>query len=257
MRFYILGGRRFWQIFTGASLAFLVLSIFARPLANTVVSVVASSKLRPIYSVDVGEQKIAALTFDACWGNKNTARILEILARQNVKATFFLVNIWVKSYPEETKKIAAAGHEIGLHSATHPHFSRLREQQIEKELQANHMLIKETTGQEPRLFRFPYGDYNNLGIQVVGRLGYQAIQWSVDSLDWKDLGAEQIFDRVTKKIHPGAIVLLHNEGLFTAETLEPLIIELKRKGYVLVPAGEMVKKENYYVDFNGVQRSLR
>lgn len=216
-----------------------------------------AKKLLPIYSVATQEKKVA-LSFDATWGAEYTPKLLEILRQHNVKTTFFLTNIWLKKYPDVAKKIAAEGHEIGLHSATHPHFTSLTEEQMEQELRENHRLVEEITGYKPELFRPPFGDYNDTVIRVVERLGYKAIQWDVDSLDWQEhLSAEDIYRRVLKGIKPGSIVLFHNNGKHTATVLGPLLEKLKADGYQVVPISELLLKGDYYVDHAGVQRPAR
>jgi polysaccharide deacetylase family sporulation protein PdaB len=213
-----------------------------------------TGRLLPIYSVGINEKKVA-LSFDATWGAEYTPRLLEILARHQVKTTFFLTNIWLEEYPEVAQKIAAAGHEIGLHSRSHPHFTALSEAEMAEELQTNSSMVAEITGYKAELFRPPFGDYNDTVIRTVERLGYRAIQWDVDSLDWmENMTAAEILDRVQDRIKPGSIVLFHNNGRYTADVLEPLLNYLKAEGYEVVPVGELIYKDDYYVDHAGVQR---
>lgn len=219
-------------------------------LVSTVVKTV---RLLPIYQVGTDEKKVA-ISFDASWGAEHTLNILDTLDKYQIKATFFLVNIWLEDYPDMAREIAKRGHEIGLHSVSHPHLSQLSEDSIKEELEGNHQLIMETTGYNARLFRPPFGDYDNKVIRVADTLGYQTIQWSVDSLDWKDLSASEIENRVLNRIDPGDIVLFHNNGLHTAEALGPIILALKEKGYGIVPIGNLLHKDDFYIDVNGIQR---
>lgn len=232
------------------------MAIFPIPLRNAaqeVVSVLAGARLLPIYAVDTQEKKIA-ISFDATWGSTRTPQILEIMDRHKLKTTFFLTNIWLKKYPELGREIRERGHEIGMHTANHPRLTDLAENKIKQELLDNANLITEVTGQKPYLFRPPFGAYNNLVIKTVTDLNFIPIQWSVDSLDWKNLSAEEMYQRVTKKIHPGAIVLFHNDGANTPQALEPILNYLKKEGYTIVPVSELLYKENYYIDNNGFQK---
>lgn len=204
-------------------------------------------RLVPIYRVQT-EEKIAAISFDAAWGSDVTPRLLDILRRHGVKTTFFLVKFWMEEYPDMTRRIAAEGHEIGNHSATHPRMSSLSKESMIEELQTTHKKIKELTGQEANLFRPPFGDYGNLLITTCSELNYKVIQWDVDSLDWKDLSASAIYDRVIKRIKPGSIVLFHNNGKNTAEALEIILNELDRQGYKVVPISQLLIKGEYYID---------
>ncbi len=216
-------------------------------------TVVAGAKLHPIYAVDTKE-KVVAFSFDAAWGNSRTPKILQILADHEIKTTFFLTNIWLKQYPDLAKQIVSEGHETALHSDTHPNMTGLTDQKILAELTENAKLVTEITGQKPLLFRPPFGAYNNKVLTITRDAGFIPIQWSVDSLDWKNLSADSIYQRVTTKVHPGAIVLFHNDGANTPQALEPIIEYLKKEGYRIVPISEIIYKDFYYIDNNGIQK---
>jgi peptidoglycan/xylan/chitin deacetylase (PgdA/CDA1 family) len=145
---------------------------------------VSNNKLKPIYSVDIQEKKVA-ISFDACWGKERTDKILDILDKYNVKTTFFLVNIWIEDYPEKANKIVERGHEIGLHSSTHTKFTELSDEKIREELENNKEMIKQVTNYNGILFRPPFGDYNTRVINIIQEMDLYPIQWSVDSLHTK------------------------------------------------------------------------
>ena len=136
----------------------------------------------PIYSVETDEKKVA-LTFDAAWGNEDTKKILEILAKHNVHATFFMTGGWVEKYPDDVKAIYEAGHDLGNHSEHHRNMSKLREEEKTEEIMSVHQKVKELTGVEMNLFRPPYGDYDNAVILNAEENGYYPIQWDVETLD--------------------------------------------------------------------------
>ncbi len=208
----------------------------------------------PIYCVDTEEKKIA-LTFDAAWGNEDTAQILEILKKHNVQVTFFMTGGWVESYPEDVKAILAAGHDLGNHSENHKNMSQLSDEQCQEELKKVHDKVKSLTGYDMFLFRPPYGDYDNHVITNATALGYYTIQWDVDSLDWKDYGANDIVERVCnhKALGNGSIILCHNGAKYTAEALDTLIARLKEMGYTFVPLSELIYKEGYHLNAEGRQ----
>jgi len=236
-----------------------LLSIFPIPLkdlAVEAVSVISGSRLVPIYAVDTPEKKIA-LSFDATWGSTRTPQILQILDEREIKTTFFLTNIWLKEFPELAKEISNRGHEIGLHTANHPRLTDLDQEKIKKELLDNVQMVTEITGQNPYLFRPPFGAYNNLVINTATNLNLVTIQWSVDSLDWQNLSTQAMYDRITQKIHPGAIVLFHNDGESTPEALKLLLPYFKEQGYKIVPISELIYKDNYYIDNNGFQKKQK
>jgi polysaccharide deacetylase family sporulation protein PdaB len=243
---------RVYVVLVVGLLSLLGLSWLASVDGGTILTWAASERLLPIYSVDTTEKKVA-LSFDAAWGAQYTPLLLETLEKHDIKTTFFLVGFWIEEYPDVLRAIAAKGHEIGNHTANHPHLNDCSAEQIRQELLTVHEQIKEITGQEARLFRPPFGEYSNKVIEVAAALGYHTIQWSVDSLDWRDLSAEEIRRRVVSRIHPGAIVLFHNNGLHTAAALEPIINDLTAMGYQIVPISELLWPGEYRVDHQGRQ----
>lgn len=232
----------------------LLLGLVVVFLSWQVLAVSAQGRQVPIYRVETPQQAVA-ISFDASWGAEYTPLILDILDEYNVKTTFFLVNIWLEEYPDLAREIVARGHELGLHSVSHPDFTTLSRSQMDRELAGNFALIKELTGYEPTLFRCPFGAYNNQVLQASREGGYTCVQWSKDSLDWKDLSAAEILPRVTKNIQAGEIILFHNNGLHTAEALPQVLEYYKQQGLAVVPVGRLLLQGDWYVDANGVQRS--
>lgn len=213
-------------------------------------------RLIPIYSVE-REEKICSITFDCAWGTEYTDEILKALEVSDVRATFFMVEFWTTKYPEFVKKIKDGGCEIGTHSSTHSYMSKMNAEDIRAELAASSKAIENITGDKVELFRPPYGDYDDELIKTASELGYYTIQWDVDSLDWKDLSASDIAMRVVNGVKNGSIILMHNNGLHTAEAV-PIILEtLKNRGYSFVPVGELIYKENYAIDGTGRQKQMR
>lgn len=240
----------------GALLFIISVTLLSRLLLSprSLAAISQEARLLPIYGVET-EEPLVAISFDASWGAEHTLDILDTLDEYGVKATFFLVNIWVEEYPDMAREIVARGHEIGLHSVSHPHFPSLSREEMERELEDNFQLIQQTTGYCPTLFRPPFGDYDNIVIDVVNCCGYDCIQWSKDSLDWKDLSAEAICQRVLKDIHGGDIVLFHNNGLHTAEALPSILESLQAQGLTAAPVGEVLLQGDCYIDANGIQHS--
>lgn len=208
----------------------------------------------PIYCVETDQKKIS-LTFDAAWGNSDTGKILEILKKNNVKVTFFMTGGWVENYPEDVKAILAEGHDLGNHSENHKNMSQISDEEKREELMKVHEKVRELTGYEMFLFRPPYGDYDNAVVNAAKDCGYYAIQWDVDSLDWKDYGVDSIIKTVTghKHLGNGSIILCHNGAQFTAQALDTLIKNLKDQGYTFVPLSELIYKDHYHLNHEGRQ----
>ena len=208
----------------------------------------------PVYAVGREDSEIA-LTIDAAWDADKTPFILDTLDKFNVKATFFLCGVWVKQYPEYVKEISKRGHEIGNHSLTHPHMSRLDAIAIQKELSDLDDMLEELTGKRSTLFRAPYGEYNDTVIRAAHEAGYEVIQWSRDTVDWKkDRSAQTILDGVLKKLQSGDIILCHNNG-FKIETYLPVLLETaQQKGFRFVTVSELLLSGETSIDNNGVQQ---
>ncbi|MFY9177535.1 MAG: polysaccharide deacetylase family protein [Caldicoprobacterales bacterium] len=208
----------------------------------------------PIYCVERDDKKIS-ISFDAAWGSEYTAEILQILEERNIKCTFFLVGFWVDNHPDKVKLIAEKGHEIGNHSTNHPHMSKISKEQIIKEIQTTQKKIQELAGDKAvKLFRPPYGDYNNLLINTCREMGFYPIQWDVDSLDWKELGVDHMYKQVTDKVKPGSIVLFHNNAKYITQALPSILDKLLSEGYEIVPISDLIYKNSYQIDHTGMQK---
>ena len=216
------------------------------------VGTAATTRQLPIYCVQ-RDQKLVSISFDAAWGNEDTQQLIDILEKYKVKATFFVVGEWVDKYPESVKALADAGHEVMNHSNTHAHYPQLSADQVVADLNACNDKIEAVTGVRPTLVRLPYGDYDDNSINAVRSIGMEPIQWDVDSLDWKDLSAADITQRVVSKVQPGSIVLFHNGVKNTPEALDIIIERLLAEGYTFLPASEMVYTEGYTLNHEGRQ----
>lgn len=162
----------------------------------------AEERLIPVYSVDTRGEKLCALSFDAAWGATRTESILDILDQEGIKATFFLTDIWMEEYPDMVKQIAQRGHELALHSHSHPNLTQIDQGTLLEEINLNRQTLKELTGIEAKAFRPPFGAYNNQVVRTLTEQGLLPVQWSADSLDWKELTAEEIVAKVKKDISP-------------------------------------------------------
>ena len=221
---------------------------------NVAASVYFNSSLRkvPIYFVNTTENKVA-ISFDAAWGADKTEKIMEICKEYNVNATFFLTGIWVEKYPEMVKKIYDNGFEIGTHSNTHPDMTKLSQNQMKLELENSCKLITDITNHKIELFRAPFGAYNDTLLETASSLNLKTIQWDVDSLDWKGLSAMEITNRILNGVRSGSIILCHNNSDHIVEALPLVLDRLSKKGYTVTNVGNVILKQDYFVDNNGMQ----
>ena len=245
-------------ILTRRSLLMLALCLLAGVTAFTVavssagkaIQTAATPKKNPVYRVESTKKQVA-ISFDAAWGNEETAQLLDILDKYKVKATFFLVGEWVDKFPADVKTIAKKGHDIGNHSDTHPHLPQLSTENATSEIQRCNEKIEALTGSAPTLFRPPYGDYNNSVVSAVKSLGMYCVQWDVDSLDWKDPSPEQLCQNVLGKVRDGSIVLMHNGAKNTPAALPSIIEGIQNKGYEIVLIKDLIPEGEYYTDVQG------
>lgn len=211
-----------------------------------------SQKEIPIYCVDTPENKIA-ITFDCAWNDDDIDSIIETLKKYNCPATFFVVGDWLERFPDSVKKLSDNGHEIANHSYNHAHYNKLSKEEMISDMQLCDDKITAITGTAPTLFRAPYGEYNDLLIKTCRETNRFYIQWSVDSLDWKDISADEICRRCISKTKSGDILLLHNGTPYTAKVL-PQILETLSKDYSFVKVSDLIYKDNYSVNIEGRQK---
>lgn len=214
----------------------------------------AGKKAEPIFRVRTDKPQIA-LSFDAGADRGSAEAIMDILEQYGITSTFFLTADWMDAYPEDAKSIVARGHEVGNHSVSHPSFPTLSAGQMNAQIRQTHERAKDLLGVEMCLFRFPYGDYSNASMDVVKANGYYAIQWSVDSIDWRNEGREVMINRVLnhKNLGNGSIVLMHLAARYTPSALEAIIQGILDRGYEIVPVSELIYESHYHMDAAGNQ----
>lgn len=242
------------RLVSGLGMVLAVLLIFWSVSSPAIVGVSASQRSLPVYSVE-RDDKTISLSFDAAWGNEDTQNLIDILSRYGVNATFFVVGDWAERYPDSVKALAEAGNEVMNHSSSHAHFSSLSTEQIVSDITACSEKVAALTGVSPSLFRCPYGEYDDHVIQAVESMGMTAVQWDVDSLDWKGISAAEITDRVLKNVRSGSIVLFHNAAIHTPEALPGIIEALQKEGYTIVPISQLLLQGDTYQDNAGRQWS--
>ena len=219
---------------------------------NTVQTSSTNSKLLPIYNVQTDEKKVA-FTMNCAWNADDIDSILGTLKNNNVKITFFMVGDWIDKFPEAVKKINNEGHEIASHSNTHPHVNNLSYEENIKEIEDSNKKIENITGKRTKVYRPPYGEYNDTVVKVAEDKGYYCIQWSIDTLDYTGITGEEMWKRLDGKIKSGDIVLSHNGTKHTADSLDMLIKNIKNKGLEIVPVSDLIYKDNYKINSNGTQ----
>lgn len=192
-------------------------------------------ELEAYYLGDEAEKKIY-LTFDAGFENGNTEKILDALKENNVKAAFFLVGNYLEKCPEIVKRMVEEGHIVGNHTYHHKDMASLNSKaSFLEELTSLEELYCEIVGENmPKFYRPPQGKYSEEQLQWAKECGYKTCFWSLAYVDWdekKQPSKEEAMEKLTKRIHPGAIVLLHSTSSTNGEIMGDIIKEWKRMGY--------------------------
>ena len=204
-----------------------------RPVGNATIEEL--SQYDAFFAENTEEKKLY-LTFDAGYENGNTQAILEALKKHDVSATFFVVGNYLETSPELVKQMVAEGHTVGNHTFHHPEMSKISDAaSFEKELKDVETLYQKITGEElTRFYRPPQGKYNTQNLQMAGDLGYKTFFWSLAYVDWiqdQQPTKEAAFDKLLKRIHPGAVVLLHSTSSTNAQILDELLTKWEEMGY--------------------------
>ena len=145
------------------------------------------------------------------------------------------------------------GKKYGSHSNTHPHVNKLSYEKNIEEIEKSNDKIEKVTGSRTKLYRPPYGEYNNIVIKAATDKKYYTIQWSLDTLDYTGLTGKEMWSRLDGKLTSGDIILTHNGTKHTADSLDMILRNIKQKGFSVVPVSELIYKDNYKIDSTGMQ----
>ena len=196
------------------------------------------------YFIGDTTQNTIYLTFDCGYENGNTEPILDALKKHDVKATFFVVGNFLETSPEIVKRMIAEGHTVGNHTYHHLDMSSISSMDaFKKETQDVENLFEQITGTPiTKFYRPPQGKYNIENLKMAQELGYHTFFWSLAYVDWyqdKQPTKDEAFGKLLKRIHPGAIVLLHSTSSTNAQILDELLTKWEEMGYTIKPSTEL------------------
>ena len=207
---------------------------------------VDGQKLRQYDAAYLGDttQPVIYLTFDAGYENGCTEKILDVLKKHDVKASFFLVGNYIEKNADLVRRMVEEGHIVGNHTMHHPDMSKIGDKAaFEAELKDLEALFLEKTGKElPKYYRPPQGIYSEENLKMAKELGYKTVFWSLAYVDWNNDDqptAQQAFDKLIPRIHNGAVVLLHSTSETNAEILDDLLTKWKEMGYTFKNIDEL------------------
>lgn len=198
------------------------------------------------YYIGAEEEKVIYLTFDAGYENGLTADILDTLKKHEAPATFFLVGTYIRDQEELIRRMVAEGHTVANHTMTHPDMTKIGSRTaFEKELKQVEDAYRKVTGTElPRFYRPPRGIYNEVNLKMAQELGYTTVFWSLAYRDWENDNQptrETALAKLVPRIHPGAVILLHNTSKTNALILDELLTTYKNMGYRFAPLAYLPK----------------
>ena len=214
----------------------------SRPTGN--VSAEELARYDAYFMAEDGEEKVLYLTFDCGYENGNTEAILDALKKHGAPAAFFVVGHFLETAPDMVRRMAEEGHTVGNHTYHHPDMSKISDKEsFQKELNQVAELYKEVTGQNmPMYYRPPQGKYSESNLQMAKELGYRTYFWSLAYVDWNvddQPTHQEAFDKLLTRVHPGAIVLLHNTSKTNGEILDELLTKWEEMGYSFAALDEL------------------
>lgn len=183
--------------------------------------------------------KAVAVTVNVDWGGEYIPQMLEAFKKYDAQATFFVTGTWAENNPELMKNMAAANHSIQNHGYKHVHFNSLKAAQVQSQIKQAEDVIFAATGRKTQFFAPPYGEQNGPLVAAVNDMGYQYIMWSIDTIDWQKPAPQVIVERVMKKVHNDAIILMHPTEP-TVVALPAILASLKEQGYKMVTIEELL-----------------
>ena len=235
----LVGKIRQWYVYfsVGVFLTIAMLSGLLQPLLATTQLTQAPS---PIFQGNQSRPQVA-LACNVFWGEEYLPDMLKTLDNNNIHITFFIGGSWANKYPEILKDLANRGHELGNHTYSHPHPNTLSKEKNKEQITKTEELVSSLTGIKTNLYAPPYGEYNNTVLLAAQELQYTTIMWSIDTVDWKRPPPEVLKERVLKKLHNGAIILMHPTAP-TAQALPSLIEEIQKRGYTIKTVSDILKE---------------
>lgn len=229
---------RSWYMYFAVGV-FMTVAMLSGNLQPFLISTQLAPVPPPVFQGNASKPQVA-LACNIFWGEEYLPDMLKTLAENNIHITFFIGGSWGKKYPEILKDLANRGHELGNHSYSHPHPNNLSKEKNKEQIIKTEELVAGVTGIKTNLYAPPYGEYNNTVLLAAQELEYTTIMWSIDTIDWKRPPPDVIKERVLKKLHNGAIILMHPTAP-TAQALPGLITEIQKRGYTITTVSDILQ----------------
>lgn len=196
---------------------------------------------QPIYKGNP-QKPMVSLMINVAWGDEFLPSMLETLKSENVKATFFFDGTWLSKNIATAKNIGEQGHELSNHAYTHPNMSKLGRDRAIQEISRTQELLEQKLQVSNKLFAPPSGDFNQQTLEIAHELKLRTVLWTIDTVDWKQPGADWIMKRISSRLEPGAMILMHPTRS-SSEALKGIIKEVKKRGLVLGTVSELISTD--------------
>ncbi|MNI12344.1 Peptidoglycan-N-acetylglucosamine deacetylase [compost metagenome] len=185
------------------------------------------------------KKPMVSLMINVAWGNEYIPSMLATLEKERVHATFFFDGSWLSKNVELAKQIGAQGHELSNHAYSHKNMSQVSRQKAIEEISRTQDLLTKELGVQNTLFAPPSGDFDQETVQIAAELKLKTVLWTLDTVDWTNPGAGRIIDRISSRVEPGSLILMH-PTVSSSQALQAMIQSIKRKGYVLGTVSELL-----------------
>lgn len=219
----------------------IVISLLLFGYILKTISINTMNYFDPIYKGAANDKKVA-FACNVVWGEEYLPQMLKLFKDEELKVTFFIGGQWAEKNAELLKTIYNDGHELGNHGYKHLYHSKLTPDRNKQEIAKTEEIIMGLTGCKTVLFAPPYGDINDTVVEGAEALGYKVIMWSIDTIDWNTKDYKKILDRLEKKHHNGAIVLMHPTKV-TIEALPKMIANLESHGYKITTVSDVLEND--------------
>ncbi len=229
MRIYYFSKR---NLLTAGIIVVLTFGFLSGAFLNKAHTTISIGQDQPIFQGNTGS-KAVAITVNVDWGEEFIPAMLDEFKKNNAQVTFFVTGRWAEKNPELLKQMASAGHSIQNHGYKHVHFNQLSSNEVNSEIKKAEDVIYGITGLRTSFFASPYGEYNSQLVRAVNGINYKYIMWSADTIDWQRPDPTTIVNRVIKKVHNDAIVLMHPTEP-TLKALPEMLNQLRQQNYQMI-----------------------
>jgi len=223
---------------------FLIIIVLSGSLSFVYNQLAYTEQDEPVYFVDLFPINKIAFTFEILWEEEGLTEILEILEEKEVSATFFITGNWLEKNPEKAKRIVLKGNEIGNHTYSHPSLLKLAEADIYKEIASFAKIAQENLEYYPQVFRPPYGEYNNLVVEMAAQQNYSTVLWSINAKECTAENSNDIVNCLVPKLHDGAIINFEVSDSHMVQALPEIISSIRKEDYQIVTVSKLLKEKN-------------